>query len=255
MSHKIEIAKIDKGSFIMGANINDQEAFDNEKPARRIKIQNSFEIGIYPVTQKLYYEIMRQKPSTTKKYAADFPVDNVSWYDAIEFCNRLNELSGLPKSYSINGKKVQEIENEGFRLPKEKEWEYACKAGSETPYFFGDNPKNLHAYAWFKENSKNKIQKVGLKKPNDFGLYDIIGNVWEWCFDSYKHDESFLDYKEKWSKLSDDAVSIYINKTKVLRGGAFDMPARMLRSTNRDVCGPNVRHLGNSFRIARTLYE
>lgn len=239
----------------MGASIDDQEAFDNEKPARRVNIQHTFEMGIYPVTQRLYFQVMGQKPSSTKNYIANFPVDNVSWYDAIEFCNRLSKLNKLPECYSVNGRIVQEIENEGFRLPREKEWEYACKADSKTRYFFGDNPQSLHEYAWFKENSKNKIQKVGLKKPNDFGLYDIIGNVWEWCFDSYKHDESFRDYNEKWSKLSDDAVSIYINKTKVLRGGAFDMPARMLRSTNRDVCGPSVRHLGNSFRILRTLYE
>ena len=242
-----------QGSFMKGANISDGEAFDNEKPLLETTIKEPFKIGIYPVTQAFYFKIIHKKPSTTSNFIENYPVDNVSWDNAIEFCNRLSEYEGINPFYELGEKEVICKNNKGYRLPTEAEWEYACKAGTSTRYFFGNTSENLHEYAWFKENSENKIHCIGLKKPNPFGLYDIIGNVWEWCFDYYVHKETYRDYAEKWPKLSDDAVSIYINKTKVLKGGAFDMTARALRSSNRDVCGKSVRHLGNSFRIVKNI--
>ena len=121
-----------------------------------------YKIGKYPVTQAQYKAVMGTNPSYFKNDSQN-PVEQVSWNDAQAFCEKLSEITG-----------------ENYRLPTESEWEYACCAGTTTNYYFGDNDNQLGNYAWYGENSQNKTHPVAQKLPNDWGLYDMHGNIWEW---------------------------------------------------------------------------
>lgn len=129
-----------------------------------VTLPNGLRIGKYPVTNAEYYSVMHGPEITHADRM--LPVTQVSWYDAQNYCTMLGLLS-----------------NQTIRLPTEAEWEYACRAGSTSAYHFGDDPKDLHKYAWFSNNSQGHVHPVGQKLPNTWGLYDMHGNVWEWCQD------------------------------------------------------------------------
>ena len=124
---------------------------------------SSFAIGKYPVTQAQYEAVMGNNPSYFQGNSQN-PVEQVSYDDAVAFCQKLSEMTG-----------------KNYRLPTESEWEYACRAGTVTEYYFGDDASQLGDYAWYDGNSQRTTHPVGQKLPNDWGLYDMIGNVWEWC--------------------------------------------------------------------------
>ena len=201
----------------------------------RIKLQWSvdlptFLIAKYPVTQEFYFEITQESPSTMKGLRR--PVETVSWLDAVVFCNLLSEKVGLEPCY-IQAKMGEEIifnpTSNGYRLPTESEWQYACKA-TTTGIRYGE----LDAIAWYKENAMNSTQDVGLKLPNTWGLYDMLGNVWEWCSDIY--DET-----------------VY-GSYRILRGGGWYDEARSCMATNRRRSHPTSFKIDDlGFRIARNL--
>ena len=202
---------------------------DRIKRKWKVRIQQ-FLIAKYPLSQDLYFEITKQSPSSFK--GEKNPVENVSWKDAVCFCNLLSIKAGLQPYYSINDKNddiTYELNSNGYRLPSEAEWEYACKAGStETRY------GELREIAWYKENSDSKTHKVGTKKPNERGLYDMLGNVWEWCSDIY--DET-----------------VY-GSYRIFRGGGWCDETRSCMATNRRRSHPisfKIDDLG--FRLARNL--
>jgi hypothetical protein len=161
----LEIVSLPVGEFLMGYPDSDPDASDDEKPQHQVKV-NSFAIGKYPITQEQYQKVMGTNPSYFKNNPQN-PVENVSWNNAQAFCEKLSQITG--KTY---------------RLPTEAEWEYACRAGTTTRYYFGDDDNQLGNYAWYAKNSGGKTHPVGQKKPNGWGLYDMIGNVLEWCEDS-----------------------------------------------------------------------
>lgn len=201
---------------------------DRIKHIWEVKIE-SFLLCKFPVTQELYYDITKKSPSAF--IGARNPVENVSWYEAVYFCNLLSQKEGLTEYYSIseNGNiEISAIEANGYRLPTEAEWQYACQAGT-TEVRYGE----VANIAWYKENSDGKTHEVGTKDPNAWGLYDMLGNVWEWCWDIYD-------------------AKVY-GSYHVIRGGGWNDPERGCLATNRRRGHPTFQIDDLGFRIARSL--
>ncbi|WP_218829081.1 formylglycine-generating enzyme family protein [Burkholderia sp. HI2714] len=187
-----------------------------------------FAIGRYPVTQAQYAAVTGLSPSS--HVGAQCPVENVSWIDAVRFCNRLSTADGLPCGYEIgeDGTSAFPIPgSNGYRLPTEAEWEYACRAGTQ-----GSRYGELDAIAWYRDNSGGRTHDVGRKQPNGWGLHDMLGNVWEWCADQY-----------------DPAV---YGSYRVFRGGGWADVERGCLATNRRRSHPTFAIDDLGFRVARS---
>ncbi|OUA94352.1 cytoplasmic protein [[Bacillus thuringiensis] serovar konkukian] len=194
------------------------------------KVQvNSFLLAKYVVTMELYDAITNHTSNLSKD--KNKPVVNISWNDAIMFCNLLSKKAGLKEYYSINdGCQIVScnLDSNGYRLPSEAEWQYACKAG--TPgYTYGE----LQKIAWYNKNSNGEIQAVGKKEPNAWGLYDMVGNVWEWCYDLY--DEK-----------------VY-GSYRIFRGGSWAEKARGCGATCRRRSHPTFYIDDLGFRLAKSI--
>ncbi len=205
------------GTFTMG----DGSGRTDETP-HAVSV-SAFYLDRYPVTQELYEKVMGVNPSKRKQ--ADAPVERTQWTDAVRFCNRCSEREGLTPCYDLDTWACN-FNADGYRLPTEAEWEYACRAGSGGKYCCGDDDRELVHYAWFKPHSQGKPQPVGQKAPNRWGLYDMHGNVWQWCNDWY--GESYYA-----ASPPENPRGPATGKQRVLRGGAWDCPADRCRSAYR----------------------
>jgi formylglycine-generating enzyme required for sulfatase activity len=228
---------ISAGSFEMGQT-------GIAVPVHTVRITKYFYIGKYEVTQKQFSDVIGTTPSYFSGNDSN-PVEQVSWLDVVEFCNALSDKEGFEKCYTLESGTTWhcDFNKKGYRLPTEAEWEYACRAGTNTDYYSGTTESKLAEIAWYNGNS-NSTQKVGQKAPNSFGLYDMSGNVWEWCWDVY------VDYT---ASAVDDPVGPVSGFYRVLRGGSWVNSAEGCRSAYRFKCPLTDR--GNSlygFRIART---
>ncbi|WP_321287644.1 formylglycine-generating enzyme family protein [uncultured Sunxiuqinia sp.] len=191
---------------------------------------DSFYLSKYLVTQDLFQEVTNENPSTFK--GSRRPVETVSWLDSVRFCNALSANAGLEPYYLIDNRKSDyriKESSTGYRLPTDAEWEYACKAGLNAPRY-----GKIEAISWYKDNSNEETHEIGLKEPNDWGLFDMLGNVWEWCSDIY--DES-----------------VY-GSYRVIRGGGWNDEERGCLATNRRRSHPTAYKIDDlGFRIARNL--
>ncbi len=212
---EIELIKIKATNFIMGSN----EGIPDESPPHRVNITKDFYIGKYEVTQLLWNLLMKSNPSKTKE--SNHPVHNIKWHDAIKFCNTLSLLDGFEPSYIINDSNIYwNRKANGWRLPTEAEWELAS---GKFLYAGSSNPDEI---AWFDINSANQTHPIGTKKPNEYGIYDMSGNVREWCWDSY--DPLF------YSRSETNDPHYYNNSSEnVARGGGFSDGSNLLRRTSR----------------------
>jgi formylglycine-generating enzyme required for sulfatase activity len=227
----MKLALIPAGEFLMGCPDSDRSGVASEQPQHRVRITRSFYFGVYEVTQGEYQRVLGSNPSRFKGDAR-LPVETVSWQDAMTFCER---LSALPAERSAG---------RVYRLPTEAEWEYACRAGSATIYSFGDSEWSLGKYAWYDSNSGRKTHPVGQKRPNAWGLYDMHGNVWEWCSDWY--DVSYYA-----SSPEDDPTGSVKAISRVLRGGSWLNFGRFCRSAFRYWFVPVRRNGVYGFRVAQ----
>jgi formylglycine-generating enzyme required for sulfatase activity len=195
----LEMIILPTGNFLMGTLSLDHNYPRDEKPSHKVNL-NSFAIGKYPVTQSQYQAVMGNNPSHFS-YNPQNPVEQVSWNDAQAFCKKLSQIIG--KTY---------------RLPTEAEWEYACRAGTTTRFYYGNDANELGDYAWYFRNSQQRTHPVGQKKPNNWGLYDMIGNVWEWCADTWhdSYDGAPTD-GSAWIEISNKSYKDIV----VRRGGSW----------------------------------
>ncbi len=205
------------GTFTMGTASDRADETPHEVSVR------SFYLDRVTVTQELYEKIMGVNPS--KRKAAKNPVERTQWTDAVRFCNKCSELDALIPCYDLKTWEC-DFSADGYRLPTEAEWEYACRAGGTGKYSFGDIPSELPQYAWLKPHSLGKPQPVGGKAPNRWGLFDMHGNVWQWCNDWY--GENY--YAES---PANDPHGPTAGKMRVLRGGAWDSTPDMCRAAYR----------------------
>jgi formylglycine-generating enzyme required for sulfatase activity len=201
-----ELVLLPAGRFTMGDPNGRPDATPHEVEV------SPFYIDRYPVTQELYEIIRGVNPS--KRKGKKHPVEQTQWTDAVRFCNECSARDGLTPCYDLKTWACN-FEANGYRLPTEAEWEYACRAGSRTKYGCGDDAADLVRFAWFKPHSGGKTHPVGEKLPNRWGLYDMHGNVWQWCQDYY----GATYYRESPRK---DPRGPATGTTRVLRGGAWD---------------------------------
>ena len=235
-----EFAWVKEGSFLMG----NPNGTADENITRTIKLTHSFYVSTTEIPQKLYQAILNENPSAVK--ADSLPVTNVSWYDAIRFANALSAYEGFEECYQIKGEEViftKGVECLGYRLPTEAEWEYAARAKSNY-IFSGGN--RLNKLAWTKENSDDELHYTGQKLPNAFGLHDMSGNVWEWCWDSY----DAYDASE-----TIDPLGAKEGAYRVRRGGSFKQELNYARVDTRYSVHPNYRSPEQGFRLVRTAPE
>ncbi|WP_289059757.1 SUMF1/EgtB/PvdO family nonheme iron enzyme [uncultured Mesotoga sp.] len=249
-----ELIYVEGGTFIMGDTWGDGD--DNEKPTHKVELTYDFYVGKYPVTFDEYdrycIEANAAKPEDEGRGRGKMPVIYVSWFDAIEYCNWLSEKEGLPISYFGDGSLLDEnsIRTEditrvkGYRLLTEAEWEYAARGGRKSMGYKYSGSNNPDSVAWYESNSERMRHEVGQKKRNELGLYDMSGNVLEWCSDC------FGDYSGSVQK------NLYNNSGsfRVYRGGFWLCSASGVRVAYRDYNLPAFSNFPLGFRITRTVH-
>jgi formylglycine-generating enzyme required for sulfatase activity len=244
---------VEKGSFTMGDEFGD--LWDSSRPTHKVTLTYDFYIGKYEVTFDEYDAFCnatgRSKAHDRGWGRGSRPVINVSWWDAIAYCNWLSEKEKLPKAYDNNGNLLDKdgrvttdpSKVVGYRFPTEAEWEYAARGGNKSKGYKYSGSDNIDEVAWYWDNSGLRTQEVGKKAPNELGIYDMSGNVWEWCSDWYGSYSSSAQTNPYNNSGSD----------RVFRGGSWGSSATYVRVAFRDGSSPT-NSLGNlGFRIARTV--
>ncbi|MBK1989396.1 formylglycine-generating enzyme family protein [Sphaerospermopsis aphanizomenoides BCCUSP55] len=250
----LDMVYIPAGTFLMGSPENEPKRYKDESPQHQVTVQ-PFGMGIYPVTQAQWKAVVSKCSQVNRELNPDpsyfkgnnLPVESISWYDAVEFCERLSRLTGKK-----------------YRLPSEAEWEYACRAGTTTPFHFGetitDKLANYNATYTYDEEPKGEYRQkttpVGSFTANAFGLYDMHGNVWEWCCDHWHDDHNDApNDSSAWLKRNNDEDGN--DSRRVLRGGSWSTYPRDCRSAFRGNYGPDDWDNAYGFRLvvsgARTL--
>lgn len=240
----MSFSKIQPGSFMMGSPANEPDRYVGDETQYSMTIARPFEIMKTEVTQSQWFQIMGNNPSNFKDYencpktyvapeknkgvalCPNHPVESVSWHEVQEFLVKLNQMRR---------------DGYAYRLPTEAEWEYAARAGTSTAYSFGSDPSQLFLYGWYSSTSANQTHEVSSLKPNNWGLFDMYGNVWEWVSDWYASD---------YEKYGNGGPSSGSNR--VIRGGGWGSIARDLRSASRGSRTPSHRFHSLGFRLARS---
>ncbi len=232
-STQLEMVEIPAGQFVMGVPMFEEGSSNSEQPQHEISIERFF-LGTYPVTQAQYKAVMGNNPSNFHESldSPNPPVELVSWLDAVEFCHRLSKQTGKE-----------------YRLPSEAEWEYACRAGMATPFHFGEIlDAKVANYGQSNENQKKTTPVGSFKVANAFGLYDMHGNVWEWCADNWHSNYEIVPDSKDWIEGGD-------REKHPIRGGSWDSYSLLCRSACRNELNPNYGYNYVGFRVACSARE
>ncbi|MEA5508309.1 SUMF1/EgtB/PvdO family nonheme iron enzyme [Crocosphaera sp. UHCC 0190] len=229
---KLEMIAIPAGEFMMGPPGGEGDS--DEHPQHKVRLKG-FYLGKYPITQAQYQAVMGNNPSMIE--GENNPVERVNWYDAQAFCRKLSQITGNP-----------------YQLPSEAQWEYACRAGNSGKWCFGDNENLIKEYAWYRENPgsiwdydpNEETHPVGEKKPNQWGLYDMHGNVWEWCEDNYE-ENNYQNTSTDGSPCQNPNM-----KFGVSRGGSWVYDLDWCSSFSRSLCNPRDGAIDTGFRVVRS---
>jgi formylglycine-generating enzyme required for sulfatase activity len=243
---EIPMVDIPSGTYLMGS----KDGID-EEPIHSVKIK-AFRMSATEISEELYYgwrgagyhqvTVFKSSRYRDPRMAPQtIPMVNISWYDAVKFCNKQSKKEGLQPCYNDSTWEC-DFSGSGYRLPTEAEWEYACRAKSTTMFSLGNDERVLGKTAWYSLNSDKRIHSVGQKKPNAWGLYDMHGNVWEWCNDwygPYSGDETT------------DPSGVPNGPGRVLRSGACNHPAFDCRASARTFGNPKYGGMFIGFRIVK----
>ena len=235
------LVEVEGGSFVMGATAGER----GERNTLNVTL-DSFQIGMHEVTRGLYLSVMGTVPGNHDT-DLDLPVTQVSWMDAVHFANALSEHEGLAPVYRISGSRVEaDWSADGYRLPTEAEWEFAARGGTQSQGYLFAGGDDLASVGWYR-NTSNAPQPVGQLQPNELGIFDMSGNVWEWVWDVYAPYPA----NAQTNPTGPDA-----GPRRVSRGGSFAYDPNRARTTNRSAEGrhaplPYAQDLG--FRLARNL--
>jgi formylglycine-generating enzyme required for sulfatase activity len=219
----LTMVDIPGGTFEMGCSPGDDDCLVIEKPVHTVTI-SAFKMGVYEITQAQWEMVMGKNPSFFQG-CPDCPVDEVSWDNIQEFLGIINELSG-----------------ETYRLPTEAEWEYSARAGATTKHYCGDDTSCLDDIAWYEENADSKTHPIGQKDPNDWGLYDMIGNLREYCQDFY--EDGYYEESPDTDPQGPDSAFY-----RVMRGGGWQDTAQHSRVSYRSYNFPDTSYFLGGFRI------
>lgn len=250
--HRVELSAVKGGAFLMGATDDDDEADDKERPRHEVHL-SGYRIARTQVTQGLYEAVMGANPSNNPA-SPQHPVENVSWFDALRFCNALSQACGLEEAYTLGEGDSPDVSCDfkatGFRLPTEAEWECAAAAGQHLKFSGAQSPDEV---SWHVGNSGGSTNPVALKTPNAWGVYDMSGNVFEWCWDWFEaYAPRALEAGQRGSHVT-NPTGAQAGTRRVLRGGVFVSAPRGLRVTYRDTFKPDRRLKFAGFRVAASL--
>lgn len=239
---ELTLQEVPAGTFTMGSPSSESERYENETQ-HEVRITRPYLMGTYEVAQQQWEAVMGYNPSC---FTGDrLPVERITWYDAVEFCNELSRLVGKEPVYTINGERVScDFNKNGFRLPTEAEWEYAARGGGLDNYKVYAGSNNLSEVGWYYENFGDETHLVGQKEPNALGIYDMSGNVWEWCWDWYD------DYAVS---SETNPIGPASGSDRVARGGSWDISSEYCRSANRYSVSPGGGCSSLGFRLAVSL--
>ena len=238
----LEMVLIPSGTFMMGSPNNEQDRDSDEGPQHQVTLTKAFYMGKYEVTQAQYQAVMGTNPSNFSG-KPNHPVEGVSWYDAVKFCNALSRKENRTPVYN-ESTWVADWNVNGYRLPTEAEWEYACRANTTTRFYWGDdlNYTQIQDYAWYDgNNNPNGTKEVGLKKPNAWGLFDMSGNVWEWCWNWYGSSYDINDSNDPHGNVS--------GSFRVRRGGGWSYVSWYCRSAFHNTWWPDFTSNVVGFRM------
>jgi formylglycine-generating enzyme required for sulfatase activity len=249
----LDMIKVDGGKFLMGSKDGDRVADADEQKQHEVYV-NGFEISKFEVSVWQWKAFIKDTKGKMPEVPAwgwkdNFPVNQISWADAISYCNWLSKKEKLQPAYTLNGPNtICNFKANGYRLPTEAEWEYAAKGGKlskGTKYSGSDNANQI---AWHKANSNKTPHTIGTKSPNELGIYDMSGNVWEWCWDWYNEDY----YK---TAVKNNPTGPEMGEKRTVKGGSWDSKTDYLRPANRVSTYPDKTHPFYGFRIAKSIAQ
>lgn len=246
-----DFVMIEGGTFKMGSKASDRAADVDEQKEHEVKL-NSFMISKFEVTVWEWKEFIKankmKMPEKPKwGWQDNYPINGITWNEAIAYCNWLSKKEKLQPVYSKKGPNIVcNFKANGYRLPTEAEWEYAAKGGSLSKSFRYSGSDNLDDIAWYKGNSNDTPHTIGTKLPNELGIYDMSGNVWEWCWDWYNKDFYKLE-------KNDNPRGPEMGNRRSVRGGSWDSQPNYARPANRISTEPNKTHEFYGFRIAKSI--